>query len=387
MARLRQIYQTDLLYVGPTGVGNCTGALNSAGVYGNILSAISGQNFIAEIYRVQSVNDDWNKSLQDVNQFGELAAIDRVSLQPPTVNLSFSYLLANMINESLLGFTVNKAGDAAAVSCVSGIIAQATDSKNYFLKTVDQGQDVADYDPTSYDVKAFGNGYIASYAAQGSVGQFPTVDISLSALNVQQQIVTQASGAVTPAVNPVDGTALPGRGYRLPSGQTSYADMSLTNVTGLGISVLRPGDITLTLGLTAGDGFVAETDYKPQSFNVSVNFNQEDLNKLGSKYAFAKVPVFPLSATLSVTALVGDNQTGNLVDIINNNKDFSPSILLKSPNDSKIAASYKLLGAKLDSQNFQAAIGSNKSVTMNFSTQISGPQDTAHGLFFSGITI
>ena len=140
MARLRQIYQTDLLYVGPTGVGNCTGALNSAGVYGNILSAISGQNFVAEIYRVQSVNDDWNKSLQDVNHFGELAAIDRVSLQPPTVNLSFSYLLANMINESLLGFTVNKAGDTTAVSCVSGIIAQATDSKNYFLKTVEARQ-------------------------------------------------------------------------------------------------------------------------------------------------------------------------------------------------------------------------------------------------------
>jgi hypothetical protein len=387
-SRLRQIYQTDLLYVGPTGAANCTGALNSAGVYGNILSAISGNSLISPLYRVKSVNDDWAKQQQDVNQLGELAAIDRVSLQPPTVNLSFSYLLANMVNESLLGFTVSKAGDASLVSAISGIIAQNTDSKNYFLKSVDQGQDAIDYAPTSYQVKAFGNGYISSYTSQGSVGEFPTVDISLSALNVQQQTITQTVGGVTPAVNATDGTAITGRGYILPTGFTSFGDASLTNANGLGISVLRPGDITLNLGLAAGDGFVDESDMKAQSYNISLNFNQEDLNKLGSKYAYAKVPVFPLAITMSCSALIGDNQTGNLIDIVNNNKDFNPTITIKSPNDStKVAAFYKLAGAKLDSQNFTASIGSNKSVTMNFSSTVAGPLELTRGFFMSGITV
>lgn len=383
--RIRQIYQTDLLYVGPTGANSCTGAHNTAGLFGNILSAISGTNYVAELYRVQSVNDDWNKSLQDVNQIGELAAIDRVSLQPPTVNLSFSYLLNNFINESLFGFTVAKAGDSSLISAVSGIINQTTDSKNYFLKSVDQGNDAADYNPATYEVKAFGNGYIASYTSQGSVGQFPTVDVSLSALNVQQQLVTHAAGAVIPAVNPADGTAI-NRGYILPTGLTSYLNTSLSQ--NQGISVLRPGDITLNLGLTAGDGFVSESDMKAQSYNIGVNFNQEDLNKLGSKFAYAKVPTFPLAATLSVTALVGDNQTGSLLSIISDNKDFNPSITIVSPNNaSQVVAYYQLRGAKLDSQSFQAGIGTNKSVTFNFSTQINGPQDNAHGLFLSGVTI
>lgn len=386
MSRLRQFYQTDLLYVGPTGANSCTGIHSSASVYGNILSAISGANLVAELYRVQSVNDDWNKSLQDVNQFGELAAIDRVSLQPPTVNLSFSYLLANLVNEKLLGLTVAKAGDATLISAVSGIINQTTDSKNYFLKSVGEGNDAADYNPSSYDVKAFGNGYISSYTVQGSVGQFPTADLTISALNVQQQSVTQANGAIIPAVNPVDGTAITGRGYILPSGLTSYNNAPLTQ--DLGISVLRPGDITLNLGLSNGDGFVQESDMKAQSFNVSFNLNQEDLNKLGSKYAYAKVPTFPVSATLSVNALVGENQTGNLINIINDNKDFNPYISIASPNSSStVAAFFQLRGAKLDSQNFQTAIGSNKTVTLNFSTQINGPQDNNHGLYLSGVTI
>lgn len=385
MARLRQIYQTDLLYVGPTGANSCTGAHNTAGLFGNILSAISGTNYVAELYRVQSVNDDWNKSLQDVNQIGELAAIDRVSLQPPTVNLSFSYLLNNFINESLFGFTVAKAGDSSLISAVSGIINQTTDSKNYFLKSVDQGNDAADYNPATYEVKAFGNGYIASYTSQGSVGQFPTVDVSLSALNVQQQLVTHTAGAVIPAVNPADGTAI-NRGYILPTGLTSYLNTSLSQ--NQGISVLRPGDITLNLGLGVGDGFVSESDMKAQSYNIGVNFNQEDLSKLGSKFAYAKVPTFPLAATLSVTALVGDNQTGSLLSIISDNKDFNPSITIVSPNNaSQVVAYYQLRGAKLDSQSFQAGIGTNKSVTFNFSTQINGPQDNAHGLFLSGIMI
>ena len=386
MPRLRQLYATDMLYVGPTGIANCTGALSSSSVYGNLLSAISGNSLIAEVFRVQNINDDWNKSLQDVNQFGELAAIDRVSLQPPTVNLSFSYLLANLVNEKLLGLTVAKAGDSTLTSALSDILAQNTDSKNYFLKSVDQGQDAADYNPATYDVKAFGNGYISSYTVQGSVGQFPTVDIALSALNVQQQIVSSGIGSVTPAVNPTDGTALTGRGYVLPSGLTSYGNASLSQ--NLGVSVLRPGDITLNLGLVGGDGFTSESDAKPQSFNISFNLAPEDLNKLGSKYAYAKVPKFPVAVSLSTSFLCGDNQTGNLINMVNDNKDFNPSISIASPNGGGVTSAYfQLRGAKLDSQSFQASIGSNKSVTMNFSTQLSNFNDQSHGLFLSGITV
>lgn len=385
MSKNRVIYQSELLYAGPTGARPCTGALSSASVYGNILSATSGANLIAELYRIQNVSHNWQKNLTDVNQFGELAAIDRVSIEPPTVSLNYSWLQNNLINESLVGLTVSNIGQAQ-VSCVSGILNATTDSKNYFLKIVGEGSDAIDYNPATYDVVSFGNCYLSSYTAQGQVGSFPTVDVAITALNAQAQTVTHAAGAVTPAVFPSDGTSVVGFGYILPTGLTSYGNASLTQNNG--ISVLRPGDITLSLGLGAGDGFAQESDLKIQSYNITFSLNQEDLSKLGTKYAYAKLPRFPVQATMTVNAILGEIQTGSLVEIVNNNTTFNPSVTIKKPGDaSTTVVNYQLKGAKLESQDFSSAIGSNKTVNFTFTAQIGGPQDNNNGLFMSGITV
>jgi hypothetical protein len=375
MPRNRQIYQTDLLYVGPTGANPATGSLFAGAT-----------PLIAQLYRVQRADYNWSKQLQDVNQFGELAAIDRVSLQQPTVGLTFSYLLSNFINEKLLGFTVNKAGDLTEVSALSGILATVTDSKNYFVKTVAEGADAADNAGLVYNSLAIGNGFLASYTSQGSVGGFPSVDISVEGLNINGDSFTVGiTGNATPAVRPIDGTAITAHYYKLPTGLTSYNDANLTADNGL--SVIKPGDITLALGLTAGDGFFDESDLKIQSYNLSFNFNREDLQKLGSKYAFAKVPVFPVQCTMSVTANVGEFQTGSLVQIVNDNKSFNPSVTLKRGDTNATIAKYTLKNAKLDNQDLSSAIGSNKSITMNFVSQMAGPEDLTKGLFLSGITV
>lgn len=389
MARTRNIYQTELLYVGPTGAFPATGrhSITGAGtdqgsVYGNILSATSGTNLVAELYRVQRIDHNWTNRLTDVNQFGELANIDRINLEPPTVSLTFSYLLANFINEHLMGLTVNN-NTNTLVSCISGFLNSTTDVKNYFVKTVGEGNDAIDSNPATYDVISFGNGFLSSYTAQGSVGNFPTVDVTIEALNAQAQTVTHAAGAAIPAVNQTDGTNITGWGYILPSGLTSWNNLGLTN--NQGISVLRPGDITMNLGLNAGDGFALESDIKAQSFNFSFNLNREDLQKLGTKYAYAKVPRFPVEASMSVNAFVGDFQTGSLVAIVNDNKDFNPYVKITKPGDSNtVIAYFQLRGAKLNSQDFSASIGANKSVTFNFSSQVAGPQ-SPNGAFLSGV--
>lgn len=386
MAKNRLIYQSELLYAF-TGT-SCTGAHSTTAVvsgYGNYATAQSGSNFIAELYRVQNVNHSWNKQLTDVFQFGELGRIDAVSLQPPTVSLSFNYLLANLVNEKILGLTVNKAGDSQDVTCLSGILNATTDSKNYFLKIVTEGSDVIDTNTASYDVVSLGNGYLSSYRSQGSINNFPTVDIEVTALNMQAQTVTSA-GAMIPAINPTDGTPVTGWAYVLPTGLTSVSNSPLT--TSLGISVLRPENINLSLGLSAGDGFAAESDIKIQSYDISFNLNQEDLQKLGTKFAYAKVPTYPVSVTMTCSALQGDLQTGNLTRIIADNRSFNPTVTITSPNDSTtVVAAYKLKGAKLDSQNFASQIGSNATIDFNFTSVLSGPSDNQNGLFISGVTI
>lgn len=392
MARTRSIYQSDLLYVGPTGENSCTGAHfgnPATHPYNTTTPQLQSGNLIAELFRVQKADYGWTKSLTDVNQLGELAAIDRIPLEQPTVNMSFSYLLSNLVNEKLLGFTVAKAGSTADVTCISGILAGVTDSKNYFIKTVAEGQDVNDNSAVVYNTIGIGNGFISSYSSQGSVGSFPTVDVSIEGLNMEGDAFSATTtGNIIPAVNPTNGAAIAGFWYNLPTGLTSLNDAALT--ADAGISALRPGDITLNLGsvLGAGDTMYTPSDLKVQSYNFSFNLSRENLQQLGSKYAYAKTISFPVTASLSVTAIVGDMQTGSLIDIVNDNDSFDPAVTITKPGSaSTVIAQIKLKNAKLDNQSTSSSIGSNKQVTLNFTTQLSGPSDLTKGVFFSGITV
>ena len=49
-----------------------------------------------------------------------------------------------------------------------------------------------------------------------------------------------------------------------------------------------------------------------------------------------------------------------------------------------IVCTYVLKGLKLDSQSFTSSIGDNKSVTLDFSAQIGGPEQSGMGVFMSG---
>jgi hypothetical protein len=393
--RTRSIYQCDMVYVGPTGAFPCTGwhfTQGGSNAYGSVAPGItsgdwrahSGVNLVQELFRVQSANTSWNRSLVPINQFGELAAIDRISIAQPTVPLDVTWLVANLFNERCVGLTIST---GSQVSAISGILNTTSDSKNYFIRTVAEGSDVVGLVDLQSEVIGIGNGFISSYSTQGSVGNFPTATINIEGLNVNW--TDTITGQCLPAVNPVDGTLITGLFYALQSPSSSTATQNpyggTINTDTQNISVLRPGNITLNLGLGVGDGFVAEGDMKAQSYNIGFDLSRNNLEKLGSKYAFAKVINFPVDVKLSVTADVGDMQTGSLIEVISNNTTFNPSITIKNADNSKTICYYQIRGAKLESQEMSSSIGPNKSVTMSFVSQLSGPTSVTAGLFLSGI--
>ena len=390
-SRVRQLYQSDLLYVGPTGFQGftypATGALsNITGNYGNIAAGTSGINLICQLHRITKVDDSWSRKLTNVNQIGQLAAIDRVTIEQPTVNLNISWIQNNMVNENLIGLTVANPNSSQQVSCISGILAGLTEPLNYFNKITAEGTDAISLNPANYDVISMGNAFIESYTANGRVGEFPTVDVTFRALNMQAQSVTQSVGAQTPAVFPGSGTPV-NWGYNLPTGITSFNNQGVSSQT-FGISALRPGDIQLNLGLGAGDLLGDPNDIKVQSYSLSIPFNREDLLKLGSKYAYAIVPRFPLDVTLSVDAIIGNNATGMLTEIVNNNKGFNPTIIINLPGTSTPIVSYQLLNAKLQDNTFsQSTSATYRTLRMSFVTQIGGPSDNQNGITMSGITV
>ena len=218
-----------------------------------------------------------------------------------------------------------------------------------------------------------GNASLTSYEIQASVGDLPSVSVNVEGLNMN--FVVGHSGQ-KPTVNEADGQILEGS-FVLPS-----------PVSGEGYSALRPGDIKVEIN--GGSIGVSEADLKVQSASMKVDIGRDVIQKLGSKFAFARVITFPVMVEMTVEAVVGDGVADNLATVLTTDASYDVSLLLNKPGQgagtesSKRALKYTLKKAKIDSQDFSSSIGDNKTVSMKFSAQIGGPNDTAAGLFIDG---
>jgi hypothetical protein len=380
MARNRIIYQSEAVYAGPAPATGYHYGTFTPGIGGNSNVPNSSNSLVKQLQRIQTANYSFTVDRTDVNQFGQLAAIDRVILTNPTVSLDFSYINSNLSNENILGFTIASGSSDSTVSAISGFLNKTSDERNYFIRTTPEGTDTVGFTDSSSGnngVIGIGNAFLTSYSTEGSVGNFPTTTINVEGLNMNFQ--NGISGNFVPAVNPENGSAL-----------TNYYQLAqaVQNVgigSGSAISALRPGDITLSLSNTLASGVDVNT-MNIQSYTLSFDLGRTPIQRLGNKFAFTREIDFPLTVTLSVDAQVTTMNAGNLANlVVDDSATYNPSITIKSPSDSTLTmAKFILKGAKLDSQEYSSDIGSNKSVTLTFSAQVGGPQDTTNGLFING---
>jgi hypothetical protein len=364
MAKNRIIYQSQSVYAGPAA---------PSGDYVHETGTVSTTSRAkpTSLQRVQNVNYSFDIARTDVNQFGQLANIDRVILESPTVSMDFSYYSADFANEKALGFTIMS--NSTLKSSISGMLKRETDERNYYIRVASDGQDsVGDLTTGTgtNDVVGIGNGFLSSYSADASVGDFPTCSVTVEALNIAFD--KGMTGNNIPQVNPADGAKNSTKEYAL--------DSATANVQN-DYSVVRPGDITMTLD-NGGLGALI-SDAKIQSYSLSFDLAREPLQKLGNKFAFAREMTFPVTVSLSVDALLGDLETGNLADVISSDANFDAEILMKSGTQEHMR--YMLKRAKLDGHSYSTSIGDNKTVTLNFSSQLGSSQQTGIGLFMSGV--
>lgn len=356
----------------------------------------TGALYINQFSRVQSCNYNFNIARKDVNQFGNLAAIDRIIVEQPTVGLDFSYLLSDMNNEKNLGFSVitsqtittGIASVNATTSCLSGILTSGfVNTKNYYVRTVNEGNDASSFasdaapNITQGNTIGLGNGFLTNYSVNAAVGDFPTVSSTVECLNMN---FTAGNSGNAPGVTSAGAVA--GGTFALPQTATNPNG---ENTLGR-VSALRHGDITLTLTKTTGTaygGTDVTTAAAIQNFSISMGLNRTPLQKLGSKYAFSREIDFPVTISFSVNALVQDLTTGNLVDVINNDATYDAVVILGAPASANTTLAtnegvgYVLKRLSLDSQDISSSIGANKSVTLNFTTQVGSPQQTDRGMF------
>tara|TARA_R110001599_G_scaffold164623_5_gene354154 strand:+ start:1637 stop:2794 length:1158 start_codon:yes stop_codon:yes gene_type:complete len=376
MPRNRVIYQSEGLYVGKD-------------------ASLGAAKDHEQLNRVQSANYSFTINRQDVNQFGDLARIDSLVLDPPTVNLDFSYYLTDGFNERALGFFVQNSG--ASTKTQRGVLA-GTDTSgnfasghltsnsgvNFFIVTSPDGEDLNKDTPAALNGLdssiGVGNCYISDYSVDLSVGSLPTVNVTVEGANMRSVAGQIATGS--PAVNQENGEPLTTE-IQLPNPSKN----GLIESEGGSITALRPGDVTLDLDDVDGESLIKldNTDGAHiQSASISLPLSRSPIDRLGSRFPFAREVDFPVNATMNISAIVANSKAASLADILNSGVQEA-TITIKDHNTTqRDAIKYTMKGLKIDSQSFSSSIGSNKTVDITFSTQIGGPNDAINGVFMSG---
>ncbi len=370
MPRNRVIYQSEALYIAPTG---------------EIATTASGNS----LRRIQSCNYNFSVDRQDINQYGELNGIDRLIINEPTVTADISYYFEPTgFNESHMGFRVDASTgtDLEAKHMLDYIIRDpdGTGVNNLFIVTADPGVDANDTGkmaiPTNYDgIIGLGNATVTSWSLEASVGSIPTVSCSFEAQNILFTGGITAPKIRNPALK--DGSPVTTQTeVILPSGAGEF---NSTNE----VSAVRPGDITFAMVPDAGTSDAEEntpalgldeSDLKIQSVSVSMQISREPIRKLGKLFAFAREISFPITCSMSVNALVGDLDSKALHTLLadcGDNDKYTcylklTGILVADSGCPKNNSYISLKGAKLDSQNITSSIGPNKSVSLELSAQI-----------------
>jgi hypothetical protein len=180
MARNKINYAAQGFFVGPSPATGYHFATGTCGTDSGVNTTL-----VNELYRIQGIDYSFNFQKDNLGQFGDLAPIDLVAVNAPTVNFNYSYLSSNFLNEKNIGFVISSGN---LVNCLSGILSDNED-RNYFLAIhAPDGEDLHNNPNFNLDsngnIIGFGNSVITNYSFNAAVGSFPTVNIQNDALNM-----------------------------------------------------------------------------------------------------------------------------------------------------------------------------------------------------------
>ncbi len=360
--RIQTKYGSAGLFVGPSPATGQHFADGNAGV-----------NLVQQITRVQSFSDTWDNPLENVNQFGQTAAIDRVTTTSPTPTFDFEYFLTNGVDEKGLGFPID-----GATSCISGFLEGTTDSKNYYALFVPEGTDsVANTDRANHFVVGLGNGFISNWSATLAVNDFARASCSVEGSNY---VVHQnSSGNSIPAINPTNGQEITAWQYGLPV-QTSGVSNQPT--------VIRQGQIVVE-ALPGSDLFgVKLNSAHLQSTEISIPLAREALERLGNQFVFARPLETPIDGQVSLDFNVSELSTGSLAAIFNNCQsnryDFRVKLRGCVGDVESDQMIFTIKGAYVDSEDNSMDVGSARAGSVQFTVPLGGALDTNNGIFISG---
>jgi hypothetical protein len=358
----------------------------------------SNRHILQRIQRVNSFNYSFNVNRKEILQLGTNKVVTNAIVDSPNVQLSLNYISHNISNESKLGLNVNwnlsGAPHYPRLPLISGIVSNARtqDRRNVYL-VIGSGDihqtgvktylttgvktlDFADPSASGFTVACFENCYLTSYQVKASVGEFIQDSVEFIADNIS--ILPSGSGIKIPVTN-----------RKLRTQENSDIEFVIPKYyTEAQPSALRPGDINFTFPTISNVG-ADFNDFKIESFELSVSLSRLSIQFLGQNIPVDRPPILPVYADLALSLLVGDSQSGSLMELVRQDVPYNFSITIRNPLlnpavGQSIALRYDFSGAYFQGVDYSSSIGSNKSANLRFRTELVQDSLTT-GLFMSGI--
>ena len=149
-----------------------------------------------------------------------------------------------------------------------------------------------------------------------------------------------------------------------------------------------PGDIDINLGSASLLSLLTDSADKTaahiQNFSIDIPMSRTTLQRVGNSFGFSKVLDLPITATVSVSAIMADRPQVGIgtastakslfTELYENNKN-DLTITLKKPSSlgskkGDNAVVFKVKNATLDSESYGMSIGDNRTVDFSFSATI-----------------
>jgi hypothetical protein len=286
---------------------------------------------------VQSCSYGLDVTREDVLQFGDLGAVDRIVLEAPVANMEVS-MYVNGLAGTKLKEIVDKGVSGTAIDCVVSLGVEGDDYT--------AGSSTSNVKITS--------GSLTSLSAEASVGSIPTLTLGF------------------------EGTDL---SYSTGAGDAASAPTTDINVATQSGVVVKMDEVT-------GD-FTGHYVH-PQSCSVSFDLGVEGLQELsyetsnglasaGNKFQYARVPSYPATASMELEAFAIDK--GMTMNLANLQQKASEGNESGANVGGKVnvgvdmgGTTFTLINSTLDSVSFSSSIG-DTAATCNatFSVSIGGP--------------
>lgn len=326
-----------------------------------------------DLSRVQSVAYGFTNDSRKIKSIGSdsLILFDGKSplARAPEVNFQIEYLFCEPQNESSCGLYIGQEG-----SVLKNIIeSPTTDDINILVvaSNEDSHKDIIrlqQFDFENYNVIGVGNAFLDSYSYSASIGSLPSCSLTFAAGNIVFDTYQDTNKPALPSLKL--GTQNDRSSEVLELNETSFSN-SLFKTYSSDVSAIKPGDIKVSIEKLNGQKGGADISFFSMVQNISIDLQipREVIYGMGSNYPFNRKLRLPAEGTVSIDVILNKfeaTSAQNLFDEIS-----SYRIEIEHIREGQESVFILIDQAQLESENFDANIQNNSSVSIQMSYPVS----------------